>query len=68
MVSDNVLDPIFRVTFGRILPNLIQSYVHTVKPVLSSHSKNDKTKVFKTNVRLMKFKSIAANFLTCIKQ
>ena len=32
---------------------------HTVKPVLSGHSKIDKTKVLKTNGSLMKVKSIA---------
>ena len=33
--------------------------VNTVKPVLSGHSKIDKTKVFKTNGNLMKVASIA---------
>ena len=33
--------------------------VNTVKPVLGSHSKIDKTKVLKINYRLMQFKSIA---------
>ena len=46
----------------------IQSYVHSfrqtlelhiTKPVLSGHSKTDKTKVLKTNGSLMKVKSIA---------
>ena len=32
---------------------------HTVKPVLSDHSKMDKTKVLKTNGSLMKVESIA---------
>ena len=32
---------------------------HTVKPVLSGHSKIDKTKVLKTNGSLMKVESIA---------
>ena len=32
---------------------------HTVKPVLSGHTKIDKTKVLKTNGSLMKFESIA---------
>ena len=32
---------------------------NTVKPVLSGHSKIDKTKVLKTNGSLMKVKSIA---------
>ena len=39
-----------------------QTYIsktYTVKPVLSSQSKIDKTKVFKTNGSLMKVKSIA---------
>ena len=31
----------------------------TVKPVISSHSKIDKTKILKTNGSLMKVKSIA---------
>ena len=47
----------------------------TEKPVLSGHSKLDKTKVFKTNGNLMKVESIAecslrehsAILLTCIK-
>ena len=33
--------------------------VNTVKPVLSSHSKKDKTQVLKTSVSLMKVESIA---------
>ena len=33
--------------------------VYTVKPVLSSHSKIDKTKVLKTNGSLMKVESFA---------
>ena len=32
---------------------------YTVKPVLSGHSKIDKTKVFKTNGSLMKVNTIA---------
>ena len=37
-----------------------QSFViSTVKPVLSSHSNIDKTKVLKTNCSFMKVKSIA---------
>ena len=32
---------------------------NTVKPVLSGHSKKDKSKVFKTNDSLMKVESIA---------
>ena len=35
-------------------------HVSTVKPVLSGHSKIDKTKVLKTNGSLMKVESIAA--------
>ena len=35
------------------------SIASTVKPVLSSHSKMDNTKVLKTNGSLMKVKSIA---------
>ena len=34
-------------------------YASTVKPVLGSHSKIDKTKVFKTNGSLMKVENIA---------
>ena len=34
-------------------------HVYTVKSVLSSHSKIDKTKVLKTNGSLMKVKTIA---------
>ena len=34
-------------------------FVRTVKPVLSVHSKLDKTKVLKTNGSLMKVESIA---------
>ena len=33
--------------------------LHTVKPVLSGHSKIDKTKILMTNVNLMKVESIA---------
>ena len=33
--------------------------LYTVKPVLSGHSKTDKTKVLKTNGNLMKVESIA---------
>ena len=48
----------------------------TVKPVLRDHSKIDKTKVLKTDCRLMQVKSIAecsplehsAILLTCIKR
>ena len=36
---------------------------NTVKPLLSGHSKIDKTKVLKTNGTLMKVKSIAECFL-----
>ena len=48
---------------------------HTVKPVLSGHSKIDKTKILMTNGRLMKMESIAecslehsAILLACIKR
>ena len=49
---------------------------YTVKPVLSSQSKIDKTKVFKTDYPLMQVLSIAECFplehseilLTCIKE
>ena len=37
----------------------ITKSANTVKPVLSGHSKIDKTKVLKTNGSLMKVKSIA---------
>ena len=37
---------------------MVQNYDITVKPVLSGHSKIDKTKVLKTNGRLMKVESI----------
>ena len=36
----------------------IQRYYNTVKPVVSSHSKMDKIKVFMTNGRLMQVESI----------
>ena len=49
---------------------------NTVKPVLSGHSKIDKTKVLKTNGSLMKVESIVQNafleqsaiLLSCIKR
>ena len=41
------------------LVKLQHSIVSTVKPVLSSHSKIDKTKILKTNGSLMKVESIA---------
>ena len=46
--------------------NLFQN---TVKPVLSDHSKIDKTKILMTNPKLMNVESIAefCNTLTCIK-
>ena len=37
----------------------VSNFGCTVKPVLSGHSKKDKTKVLKTNYRLMQVKSIA---------
>ena len=41
----------------------------TVKPVLSGHSKRDKTKIFMTYGSLMKVESKhSAILLTCIKQ
>ena len=44
--------------------NLSHMYiVNTVKPVLSSHSKIDKTKTLMTNGSLMKVKSIAESIL-----
>ena len=49
--------------------------VNTVKPVFSSHSKEDKIKILITNGSLMKVESIAecsqvhsAILLTCIKR
>ena len=47
-----------------------QSVTHTVKPVLSGHSKIDKTKILMTNGSLMKVKILehSAIFLTCIKR
>ena len=41
--------------------HLLSSFdkLNTVKPVLSGHSKIDKTQAFKTNGSLMKVKSIA---------
>ena len=37
----------------------VLAQLNTVKPVLSRHSKIDKTKIFKTNGSLMQVKSIA---------
>ena len=53
-----------RVSRGIILSNtqrsqLKHTLLSTVKPVLSGHSKNDKTKVFKTHDSLMKVENIA---------
>ena len=49
-------------------------YAHTVEPVLSGHSKIDKTKVLKTNGSLMNVEILqnallghSAILLTCIK-
>ena len=43
--------------------------LHTVKPVLSGHSKIDKTKILMTNGSLMKVESIAECYKrTCIKR
>ena len=36
-----------------------ENFIDTEKPVLSGHSKTDKTKVLKTNDSLMKVESIA---------
>ena len=47
---------------------IVKKTVHTVKPVLSGHSKIDKTKVLKTNGSLMKVKSIAECSLWSILQ
>ena len=42
------------------VPHLPATYrIYTVKPVLSGHSKIDKTKILKTNGSLMKVESIA---------
>ena len=38
---------------------LERKWISTVKPVLCNHSKLDKTKVFKTNVSLMKVEGMA---------
>ena len=42
--------------------------ISTVKPVLSGHSKIDKTKIFMTNGSLMKVKNIAECFPWSILQ
>ena len=39
--------------------NITLQLTSTVKPVLSGHSKIDKTKILMTNISLMKVKSIA---------
>ena len=64
----------------RVMTHLNQQvsefFKSTVKPVLSSHSNIDKTKVLKTDYGLMQVKSIAecskgehsAILLTCIKR
>ena len=50
--------PIAQITVNKTVSDFfLQRY--TVKPVLSSHSKIDKTKVLKTNGSLMKVESIA---------
>ena len=57
------------------MSNCASELTSTVKPVLSSHSKIDKTKILKTDYHLMQVKSIAECFplehsailLTCIK-
>ena len=41
------------------LPGIAVVIIHTVKPVLSGHSKIDKTKILMTNGSLMKVESIA---------
>ena len=43
---------------AHVLMNLLNK-LSTVKPVLSGHSQKDQKWVFKTNYRLMQFKSIA---------
>ena len=78
-MSDQVLHCLQNVLFECLLYTLAKrndSIKPTVKPVLSGHSKIDKTKVLMTNGSLMKVKSIAecsplehsAIILTCIKQ
>ena len=61
--------------FAGQVENGQQPVANTVKPVLSGHSKIDKTKIAMTNGSLMKGESIAecplkhsAILLTCIKQ
>ena len=48
----------FSVKFFHTILGLLDN-LYTVKPVLSGHSKTDKTKVLKTNGNLMKVESIA---------
>ena len=52
----NSQDRVFSVTF----PHYIHGMDITVNPVLSGHSKKDKTKVFKTGYRLILGVTIAA--------
>ena len=45
--------------FGTFDSHTAKGLIHAVKPVLSSHSKIDKTKVLKTDGSLMQVESIA---------
>ena len=45
--------------FGLFGPIIRKNYLYTVKPVLSGHSKIDKTKILMTNGSIMQVKSIA---------
>ena len=47
---------------------MARNCIGTVKPVLSGHSKKDKTKILMTNGRLMKVESIAECSLWSILQ
>ena len=42
-----------------VMLHLMDNVRNTVKPVLSGHSKINKTKILMANCRLMKFESIA---------
>ena len=73
--TKNLTNPVF-LLFSRRVANILREITmqSTVKPVLSRHSKIDKTKVLKTNVSIMNVVSISecakrafCNTLTCIK-
>ena len=55
-LSGHWLAPVIRVFLYK---NVERPWFYTVKPVLSGHSKIDKTKVLKANSSLMKVESIA---------